>query len=369
IAVELCGQSCPIRSVPVSRHANNPLNDSIDEPGNESGDHAGDSSAESANHFASGIALAVIGTFLFALKSIFIKLAFAAGAEPTLLLMLRLAIALPFYIAVFWHVRVSETAAPIRFDHVLRALSLGFLGYYLASYLDLTGLQYITAQLERLTLFTYPAIVAVLAWMFFGERLDRRIILAIVMCYFGVILMYGQEQSLGGGQNVTWGVILVGGSAISYSIYTLLAKSTMKLMGSRQFTSLAMIGSTVFVAVHFAATQEMSTLMTTKPIVLVYGFVLAIVCTLLPSFMVNEAIMRVGATRTAVIGSVGPVLTMVLAIGVLGEPTSLGHFAGMAIAIAGVSLVTRRPQKTPANSPSANQAESKSIGVPRADTR
>lgn len=286
--------------------------------------------------------MAIIGTFLFALKSIFIKLAFAAGAEPTLLLMLRLAIALPFYVAVFWRVRVGAGVAPIRIRHVLRALSLGFLGYYLASYLDLSGLQYITAQLERLTLFTYPAIVAVFAWMFLGERLNRTIILSIALCYFGVALMYGQEQSLGAGANVGWGVFLVAGSAVSYSIYTLFAKSTMKLIGSRQFTSLAMIGSTVFVGIHFIATEPLTTLTSAKPIVFAYGFVLAIVCTLLPSFMVNEAIMRIGATRTAVIGSAGPVLTMVLAIAVLGEPSSTGHFAGMAIAIVGVSLVARK---------------------------
>ncbi|QDV83361.1 EamA-like transporter family protein [Stieleria magnilauensis] len=321
------------------RHANCALNASDDDDpvGSES-----DSPVDRPSQFTTGILLAIIGTFLFALKSIFIKLAYAEGAEPTMLLMLRLAFALPFYLAVFWQVRRSSGAKPIRPQLFLRAIVLGFLGYYLASYLDLSGLQYITAQLERLTLFVYPAIVAILAWMFLGEVLNRRIILSILLCYGGIAMMYSQERLLSDGTHVTWGVILVSGSAISYAIYILLAKPIMQSMGSRQFTSLAMIGSTVFVAIHFLAEGDVAQLTSARPVVLGYGFVLAIVCTLIPSFMINEAIMRIGATRTAVIGSAGPVLTMCLAIGVLHEPSSMGHFIGMGVAIVGVGLVTQR---------------------------
>ena len=321
------------------RHTSVSLNDSRDDHPSQS---ARVSSDDPPNRFASGILLAIIGTFLFALKSIFIKLAYAAGAEPTLLLTLRLGFALPFYVAVYLRLRTQKGCHPIRTAHVVRAFGLGFLGYYLASYLDLTGLTYITAQLERLTLFIYPAVVAILAWLFLGESLNRRIIFSIVLCYCGVALMYGQEQALTNGSNVGLGVLLVSGAAISYSIYILFAKPTMQLIGSRQFTSLAMIGSTFFVGIHFAATRELSELTTAAPAVYLYGIILAIVCTLLPSFMINEAIMRIGATRTAVIGSVGPVLTMLLAIVILQEPSSLGHFAGMGIAVLGVSLVTRK---------------------------
>ncbi|MCO8124483.1 DMT family transporter [Stieleria sp. TO1_6] len=309
-------------------------------------DHAPAVAVESTtapvSQFTSGVVLAIVGTFLFALKSIFIKLAFAAGAEPTLLLTLRLYFALPFYIAVLWKIQRGQNKSPMRWTMIARAFGLGLLGYYLASYLDLTGLQYITAQLERLTLFTYPAIVAVLAWLFLGERLNRRIIAAIVLCYCGVILMYSQERSMTGGTHVAWGVFLVLASAISYSMYIILAKPTMQVIGSARFTSLAMIGSTVFVGIHFAATGGVDQLADTPSIVYLYGIILALVCTLLPSFMINEAIMRIGATRTVVIGSVGPVLTMVLAITILREPSSVYHFLGMFIAIIGVSLVTSK---------------------------
>ena len=116
----------------------------------------------------------------------------------------------------------------------------------------------------------------------------------------------------------------------------------MTKIGSALFTALAMIGSTGFVLIHATVTGELAILASLPAAVYAYGFVLAILCTLLPSFMINEAIMRIGATRTAVIGSVGPVLTVLLAIAVLAEPSSPQHVAGMALAIAGVVLVSRK---------------------------
>lgn len=302
-------------------------------------DHSPPVDADPKTQFGSGILLAIVGTFLFALKSIIIKLAFAQGADATLLLTLRMAFALPFYVVILIWLRKSSDRQPLQPKHLWRAVSLGFLGYYLASFLDLLALESISAQLERLTLFTYPAMVAFLAWMFLGEALNGRIIAAIVLSYLGVLLMYGQEKLLTSSGQTAWGVFLVMAAALSYSLYVLFAKPTMQRIGSRQFTSLAMIGSTVFVAIHFALTRDLSSLMKAHPIVYVYGMVLAFVCTVLPSYMINEAILRIGATRTTVLGSVGPVLTMGLAIVVLKEPTSLQHAAGMLLAIGGVSLV------------------------------
>lgn len=314
----------------------------IETPLESEENEAGENSQPASDQFTSGLMLAAGGTFLFALKSVFIKLAFAEGATPTMFLFLRMTFSMPFYVFVFWKLRRSAEADPLDHRVVIKAVALGFLGYYLASWLDLCGLEYISAQLERLTLFSYPAMIAVLAWLFLGEELNARIIIAIVLCYAGIFLMFSQEQSLSTSENTGLGVMLVFGAALSYSLYIVFAKPTMQIIGSRQFTSLAMIGSTFFVVVHFLCTQQIADLFALKPIVFGYGMILAFVCTVIPSFMINEAIMRIGATRTTVIGSVGPVLTMILAIMILNEPSSVYHFAGMAVAIIGVGLVASK---------------------------
>ena len=279
---------------------------------------------------------------MFALKSIFIKFAFAAGATPTLLLTIRLLFSLPVYIAVLTYMQRVEgkkVAAP---REILWAAVLGFFGFYLAAILDLNGLQLISAQLERLTLFTYPTMVAVMAWMFLGEQLSPRIIASIVVCYAGVFFMYSGEQSLSAGTNTGLGMMFVFGAAVSYAFYILMAKTRMKRIGSRAFTSWAMVGSTFFICVHFALTEPAHSLLEANSMVYIYGLILAFLCTVLPSFMINEAIVRLGATRTTIIGSVGPVLTMILAIVLLSEPSSPRHFFGMFLAVVGVSLVARK---------------------------
>jgi drug/metabolite transporter (DMT)-like permease len=294
-----------------------------------------------ADRFGSGVMLAVAGTFFFALKSIFIKFAFAVGATPVLLLTIRLLFSLPFYIGVLIYLRRDPNRKAVRSKDITWALVAGFFGFYLASILDLYGLQLISAQLERLTLFTYPTIVAVMAWLFLGEQLDRKIIAAIVTCYAGVIVMYSGERTLTSGADLGLGVLYVLGAAISYALYILMAKPRLDRIGSRAFTSWAMIGSTFYVCVQFFSTQDASSLFTAEPMVYVYGMILGFVCTVLPSFMINEAIVRLGVTRTTIIGSVGPALTMILAIVLLSEPSSPRHFAGMILAIIGVSLATR----------------------------
>ncbi len=288
---------------------------------------------------ATGMLLAVAGTFLFALKSIFIKLAYAQGVGVEALLMLRMLIALPFYVAmlVYLHAR-SQLAASISVRQVLLTLLLGFLGYYLASYLDLLGLTLISAQLERLTLFTYPAIIAVLGWWFHKERITFKTLAALLLCYGGLLLMYGEEARQAQGEAVLAGVLLVLGAALSFSVYVIFAKGVIAQLGSRCFTSVAMIGSTAFVAVHFGLSQPWQAL-NVSGIVWVYAILLALVSTLIPSFMVSEAIARIGATRTAIAGSIGPVFTLVLAVVWLGEPTSWSHFAGTLLVILGVLLV------------------------------
>lgn len=289
-----------------------------------------------------GVGLAIAGTFLFALKSIFIKLAFAEGADPLSLLTLRMAFSLPFYAIVLARVRSATPGETFRRGDLLKAAGLGFLGYYLASFLDLSGLEHISAQLERLTLFTYPAIVAVLASLFLRERLTINVVLAIALCYAGVVLMYSSELNLQSGSNTDLGVVLVLGSAVSYSVYVVLAKPLIQSLGSPAFTSVAMMGSTVFVATHFLVFGSDQGLLAFPTSVYGYALVLAFVCTVIPSFMINEAIARIGATPTTVIGAVGPVFTMALAIAILGEATSWRHIAGMLVAIFGVWLVSRK---------------------------
>lgn len=292
-----------------------------------------------------GFFYAFLGTALFSLKSIFIKLAYAQGLETNSVLMLRMALSLPVYLAIILYLSVQKTVPKkaIRKNFPL-IIFLGFIGYFLASWLDLKGLEYITAGLERLTLFTYPIFVAILGALFFKTPVSQKLVITLVLTYLGLWIIFNQEAVMDSNNALT-GVVFVLLSALSYSFYVLLSKRIIDATGSRWFTALAMCVSSVFVLIYYAVFFQWSSLTVTN-MAWVYIFCLAIVSTVIPSFLISEAIAKVGPARTGVVGTVGPILTILLASAILSEPFTVNHAIGTALVLFGVMLLTvRKPKK------------------------
>lgn len=295
-----------------------------------------------SNH-SIGLWLAIFGTALFSIKSIFIKLAYQQGLDADSVLMLRMAIALPVYLVIlFW--LWQHKPHPENLKHQLLWVTfLGFIGYYLSSWLDLKGLEMISAQLERLTLFTYPIMVALLGALFFKTPLTRKIIASLVITYIGLWLVFYKELSLSG-ENVPLGTLLVALAALSFSFYVLFGKKIIQQMGSLWFTALAMSISSFFVLIHFLVLHDFSQLHIT-PMAWLWVFLLAIFSTVIPSFMISEAIHRIGPAQTGIVGSLGPIMTLAFAVWMLNEPFTLWHFFGMLLVVMGVSLISIKNEK------------------------
>ena len=175
------------------------------------------------SHILAGFLYAFLGTALFSLKSIFIKLAYEQGLNTDSVLMLRMAVSLPIYLLIILYLIIKNNAPreTTKKDFYL-ILFLGFIGYFLASWLDLKGLEYITAGLERLTLFSYPIFVAILGALFFKTPIDKRISITLVLTYLGLWIIFNQETLISTDKAST-GVFFVILSAVSYSFYVLLA--------------------------------------------------------------------------------------------------------------------------------------------------
>lgn len=293
-------------------------------------------------HFWIGFALASLGTALFSLKSILIKLAYEAGSNSESVMLLRMLMAAPIYglIALYLWRKHTHLQQHNRLSIWLKIAWVGFLGYYLSSWLDLKGLEMISAQLERLMLFTYPIMVALLGWMFFKQPLTRKLILSIAISYLGIALIYTQEISFSG-DNTALGTLLVWLAATSFALYVLFSKSLIQQVGSLWFTSVVMLISSVFVVAHYGVMYDWQDLLLTSEI-LWLTFLLAIFSTVIPSFMISEAIARIGPAQTGVVGTLGPIVTIVLAVLILNEPFSGFHLAGFGMVLLGVGILTLR---------------------------
>lgn len=296
-------------------------------------------SPNNQNLQVTGFLFAIAGTMLFSLKSIFIKLAFMDGVDTTTLMFLRMTIACPLYIVVLiYALKTRPTkAANLTKSNIGLSIVLGFLGYYLASYLDFESLHHISAQLERLILFTYPIMVAVLSWIFFKEKITIKVFISMILSYVGVGFLFFNEAGAGN-ENIALGTILVVGAAFFFSIYVVFSKALISILGSLIFTSIAMSTAVIYICIQFFITHELSDLNVT-PKVWFLSFLLAVFCTLIPSFLSAEAINRIGSTRMSITGSIGPVFTIFIAVIFLGEDFGWEHVVGLLLVLVGVGLL------------------------------
>jgi len=292
-----------------------------------------------------GIFLALIGTLLFSLKSIFIKYAYAQGLDADSVLVLRMLVALPFYLFILLHLlkkRQKQAVSELSHAIFLQIFALGFLGYYLSSLLDLKGLEYISAQLERLTLFTYPFLVAIIGYFLFQQAITKRLIISLLITYLGLWVVMGQELKITG-NDVVLGTTLVMGAALSFSLYVLLSRPIIAKLGSLLFTSLVMIASSFLVFAHGALQIDFFTLQITRQAWL-WVSLLAIFSTVIPSFMVSEAIHRIGPAQTGIVGTLGPIFTIILAVYLLNEPITPYMIFGMIMVFLGVMVLVLKKQ-------------------------
>jgi drug/metabolite transporter (DMT)-like permease len=292
-----------------------------------------------------GPVFAVIGILGFSFKAILIKLAYAwTSIDALTLLTLRMLYSAPFFAAMAWWAARDRQAAPMTRRDWTTLLWLGFVGYYLASLLDFMGLQYVTAALERLVLFLYPTMVVLLSVVLFRQRIVARTALALVISYAGILLVFAHDLRFTGDEHALWlGGALVFAGAFCYAQYLVGAGPIIARLGSLRFIAWAMLVSSVFVVVQFVATRPLAAL-DVPPSIHWLSLVMAVFSTVLPTFLVAEAIKRMGANRTSLVGSLGPVFTIWLGWWILGEPVHWIQLAGAALVLAGVTLVTMKPR-------------------------
>jgi drug/metabolite transporter (DMT)-like permease len=284
-----------------------------------------------------GLLLALFGSIAFSGKAIIVKLAYRHGVDAVTLITYRMLFALPMFLALAWWAGRGKAALERR-DWIV-VCGLGFCGYYLASFLDFAGLQYISASLERLILYLNPTLVLALGVLLFKRRVDARQLAALAVSYCGVLVVFGHEVTLTGA-HVALGAALVFGSALSYAVYLVYSGEEVKRLGALRLTGLATTVACVLCIVQFLVLRPMSAL-AVAPEVVWLSVLNATVCTFAPVLMVMMAIERIGAALAAQTGMVGPLSTILMGVLILGEPFTAWVAAGTVLVLAGIWLLTR----------------------------
>ncbi len=282
--------------------------------------------------------MAFAGSIAFSGKAIIVKLAYRYGVDAVTLIMYRMLFALPLFTLLAWW--ASRGRAALTHKEWALVFALGFTGYYLASFLDFAGLQYVSASLERLILYLNPTIVLGLGWVVFRRRVTAPQLGALALSYAGVLVVFGRE--LGHvGPDAALGAGLVFGSAISYAVYLLYSGEAVKRIGALRLTGLATTVACLLCIGQFALLRPIAAATTVAPQVIWLSILNATVCTFVPVLLVMMAIERIGPTRTAQAGMIGPMSTIAMGALWLGEPLTPPVIAGTVLVLAGVGWLAK----------------------------
>jgi len=295
----------------------------------------------SARHEAApvvGLALAAAGAIVFSGKAIIVKYAYRYGVDPVTLIMYRMLFALPLFALMAWW--ASRGKPPLTRSEWLGVAGLGFTGYYLSSFLDFLGLQYITASLERLIIYLTPTLVLVIGWLLYRKPLRRQQFVGIGISYAGAVLVLGQELHIAG-SNVALGALLVFASTVSYAIYLVYSGHLVQRLGSLRLVGLATSVACLCCIVQFVLLRPVDVALAVAPEVVWLSLLNASLCTAVPVLLVMMAIERIGAALTAQTGMIGPLSTIFMGVWLLGEPFTGAIAAGTVLVIAGIFVFTR----------------------------
>ncbi len=284
-----------------------------------------------------GVIFALLAAIGFSAKAIFVKLAYVDQVDAVTLLALRMAFSLPFFVGVAIWAGLRHAAPLSRHDQFL-VLGLGLIGYYLSSFLDFLGLEYISAGLERLILFLYPTLTVILAALLYRVAIGRMVLAAMALSYVGIALVFLHDVAAKEG-GIFLGASLVFASTLSYSAYLVGAGHAIARIGATRFTAYAMIVASAASLAQFAVLHPLSALALPAR-VYELSIALALFSTVLPVFMLSYAIHRIGSGSASLIGTVGPVSTIYMAYLFLHESLSLLQIFGSSLVLVGVLIVS-----------------------------
>lgn len=282
----------------------------------------------------------LLGTFCFSCKGILIKLLYPFGADSLVVIGWRMSFVLPLYLIIIWYRYPKLKAYAFPLKNWAWIGLLGCTGYYLAAYLDFSGLQYISAGLERVVVFLYPTFVVLINMLRERKWCSPRVMGSLMLSYFGVIIVYSADlDSFGPDQSK--GAMLVLVSAFVFGLYVVYADVWMKRVRSVDFTSVAMVAASILTLSHAWSVYGVEMLkypMEFYAIAACLGFF----CTFVPSYMISYGIKQVGSNQASIFACLGPAFTILVAYFTLGESFGLWEMLGMAMTILASLLISKK---------------------------
>jgi drug/metabolite transporter (DMT)-like permease len=282
----------------------------------------------SADTAWTGPLLIAVSAVCFAGTAILARLAYADGVDPRTFLALRFAVAGLALVPL----AAARRAQVPRGGVLVGLVLMGAVGYAGQATAYFTALTLAPAGLVALLLYTYPALVVLLAAALFGERLRPLRLSAIVLALVGTALAVGA----GGGGDARGAVLALVAAAI-YAAYILagsrFGRGVPALTSSAVVVPSAAIAYAVVLALGGATWPASAA-----------GWAAVVGVGLLSAAAISlflAGLARTGPGDAAALSTVEPIATVLLAAAVLAEPLGAAQVAGGALILAAVVVLAR----------------------------
>jgi len=292
-----------------------------------------------------GALMVLVSAFCFALKGIFIKMAYEFHIDTISLLALRMGLSAPIYLFVAFRLAAKQPAqAKFTPNEWLWVAGLGVWGYYVSSYLNFLGFKYITAGMERVLLFTYPTFVLFINAIFRKKPVTQLQIGALALTYVGIALAFMENIDSHQQTNLPLGAFWVILSGLTYAFFLVGGDKTIAQVGPEKFTTYGMLAAAVATFLHCWVANGLQIWHYPAQVYWI-GLAMAIFSTAIPTFLLAAGMKRVGASNTSIINSIGPIFTIFLATTLLGETISALQIFGTLLVLLGVFLIGWKGKK------------------------
>ena len=228
----------------------------------------------------------------------------------------------------------NEGKMPIR-----GALLLGFI-FSGASLTAFFGLERMPASTFIVLFYTYPAMVVIMSF-FLGESIQRLAWVALAMALLGVALTVPDFTTAGAGDPI--GVGFAFANAAIAALYYLSSKRILSGVQDVFRASAYMMTGTLLVMLALVVVRGIQFPPNLQ--VLLSMMAIGAFCTVMPIFATNQGIQKIGASQASLISTAEPVMSMVVAMILLGEIILPIQWAGAALIISSVILLQVRPRK------------------------
>jgi drug/metabolite transporter (DMT)-like permease len=275
-----------------------------------------------------GIILVAVSAAAFGTLAILGRYAYADGMDALTILFFRFTLS-----AMVMTVLLAARHEPLPRDSALiRLIGMGAIGYVGQAFSYFTALKYASSGLVALLLYLYPVFVAVLSAILLHERITRPKTLALGLALAGTALTVGPQ----GGQLL--GVLLAISAAAIYSVYIIVGSQVMKQVSAVQSSTVIFASAGVMSGILMAANGPHLPATGTGWVVI--GS-MALIATVLPVVTFLAGLERIGPTNAAMLSTLEPVVTVVLAAWLLGEMLKPVTLLGGGLIIVAILLLTR----------------------------